>query len=152
RLDPSLGYTLADRGQLRQVLINLVLNARDAMPDGGDLMIATRNMDLAESMDSDVPRGSYVMISVSDTGHGMDEETRNHIFEPFFTTKKSSKRSGLGLATVYGIIKQSGGHIQVETKRFEGTTFRVFLPRSPKKAGRESFSELSVSNSGNILV
>jgi signal transduction histidine kinase/CheY-like chemotaxis protein len=151
RLDPSLGYTLADRGQLRQVLINLVLNARDAMPEGGDLTITTRNVDFDESMNSDVPPGSYAMVVVSDTGHGMDEETRSHIFEPFFTTKESSKRSGLGLATVYGIVKQSGGHVQLETKRFEGTTFRVLLPRLQKKVP-ESVFDLSVSNSGNILV
>jgi signal transduction histidine kinase/CheY-like chemotaxis protein len=152
RLEPSLGYTLADRGQLRQVLINLVLNARDAMPEGGDLTISTRNVDLDEPLKSDIPAGSYVMLTVTDTGHGMDEETRSHIFEPFFTTKESSKRTGLGLATVYGIVKQSGGHLQVETQRFEGTTFRVFLPRLPKQAVPKTVPELSASNGGNILV
>jgi len=128
-LDPSLGYTLADRGQLRQVLMNLVLNARDAMPTGGELTISTSNVDVDEDGRSDIPAGSYVMLAVADTGCGMDEETRSHIYEPFFTTKESNKRTGLGLATVYGIVKRSGGYIQVDSELFKGTTFRVFLPR-----------------------
>ena len=118
RLDASLAPTKADPGQLQQVVLNLALNARDAMPDGGTLTIATAN------------EGPNVVLTVSDTGEGMDEETLARVFEPFFTTKPAGEGTGLGLATVYGIVKQTGGEVSVRSARGEGTIFEVSLPRS----------------------
>jgi CheY-like chemotaxis protein len=152
KLSPSLGYALADRGQLRQVLMNLVLNARDAMSSTGTLSIATENADLREALSADVPAGPYVVLTVSDSGCGMDERTRNRIFEPFFTTKEGSKGTGLGLATVYGIVKQSGGHIQVESEPFQGTTFRVYLPRVTHEAAAETAAPTASYSGASILV
>ncbi len=123
----DLGSVKADPIQIQQVLINLAINARDAMPNGGKLVISIANTRMDEG--SPVPNGDYVMISVSDTGVGMDEEIRSHIFEPFFTTKGFGKGTGLGLSIIYGIIRQSGGHIWIESEPGKGSTFKIWLPR-----------------------
>jgi PAS domain S-box-containing protein len=131
RLDPALPSVLADPTQIHQVLMNLAINARDAMPDGGDLVIATDSVHLAEEQTARVVgarAGHFVALTVSDTGVGMDAETRRHIFEPFFTTKPRGSGTGLGLATVYGIVQQSGGWVEVESAPGQGTTFRILLP------------------------
>jgi PAS domain S-box-containing protein len=120
-LDPGLWYVQADPGQLEQVLVNLVVNARDAMPAGGRVTIATANLPLSH--------GAYVTLSVSDTGIGMDAATQSRIFDPFFTTKEQGKGTGLGLSTVYGIVEQSGGHVTVESAPGQGATFTIFFPR-----------------------
>jgi signal transduction histidine kinase len=130
--DPLLGDVKADPGQIEQVLMNLAANARDAMPEGGRVSIVTANQDVlpedTTGMVGFVP-GAFVTLTVSDTGHGIPDHVRAHIFEPFFTTKEQGKGTGLGLATVYGIVKQSGGWIYLDEAPGRGASFRIYLPR-----------------------
>lgn len=131
-LDQDVGQFKADPGQIEQVIMNLAVNARDAMPSGGRLTVETVNAQFGSRRNRPpmgADPGAYVEIIVRDTGHGMDEETQSHIFEPFFTTKEKGKGTGLGLSTVYGIVKQSGGFIEVESKPGRGATFKIFFPR-----------------------
>ncbi|MDH5741399.1 MAG: PAS domain S-box protein, partial [Nitrospira sp.] len=131
-LDPELASIKADPGQIEQVIMNLAVNARDAMPTGGQLTIETRNVVVETGPQRDIvllEKGSYVLLKVRDTGQGMSEETQSHLFEPFFTTKEKGKGTGLGLSTVYGIVKQSGGTIGIESTLGQGTTCKIFFPK-----------------------
>jgi two-component system cell cycle sensor histidine kinase/response regulator CckA len=158
-LDEDLGHVRADRGQLEQVLLNLTLNARDAMPKGGRFTISTRNVTFparnAVSGDGELPAGNYVQVSVSDTGHGMDAATQSRIFEPFFTTKPVGQGTGLGMATVFGIVRQSGGTVRLRSSPGEGATFSIYLPQVPAEAvppGHAREVSRGERGSGTVLV
>lgn len=152
-LAPSLGVIRADAGQLDQVILNLSINARDAMRGGGRLTISTRNVTIDgeyESAHVDIPPGEYVMLAVTDSGTGMDPETQRRIFEPFFTTKEVGQGTGLGLATVYGIVQQSGGHIRVHSEVGFGTSFEIYFPRLDEtSATPEQISDEAATRTGS---
>lgn len=150
----AIGHITADSGQLEQILLNLCLNSRDAMPDGGVLKIETATV---QSDHPDVPvtgfdTDSLVMLCVTDTGQGMDDHTKEHIFEPFFTTKPEGKGTGLGLSTVYGIVKQSGATIAVESAVGRGTTFRIYFPRTDAELTPADESPIRLSGSESLLL
>ena len=158
-LDPQLGPVLADAGQLEQVVMNLVVNARDAMPDGGRIVIRTHNGAItaaqAERYPYAVRPGEYVVLAVTDTGSGMDEETARQVFDPFFTTKPLGVGTGLGLSTVYGIVKQAHGYIWVDTDPGMGTTFMIYMPRTataPEEAEAEEPVEVEAGGTETVLV
>lgn len=158
-LPEGLWNVKVDPGQIEQVIMNLVVNARDAMPNGGTLTIDTTNVVLDEEYASrhvGVQPGEYVMLAVSDTGCGMTEEVKSHLFEPFFTTKEKGKGTGLGLSTVYGIVKQSGGNIWVYSEPGRGTTFKIYLPRSLEKPDvvktRKAFDKLDTGTETILVV
>jgi len=157
-LDPALGAVKADPGQIEQVIMNLAVNAKDAMPKGGKLTIKTANVYLDDSYSQkhvDVLSGPYVILEMRDDGIGMNKETQVHIFEPFFTTKEVGEGTGLGLSTVYGIVKQSGGHIKVRSRLGQGTTFKIFLPQvegAVESLKKKKASTASLQGTETILV
>jgi signal transduction histidine kinase/ActR/RegA family two-component response regulator len=155
--EPKLDAVKADPGQIEQVLLNLVVNSRDAMPKGGTITVRTRNVEMDESQAHQHPpmtAGKYVLLSVTDTGQGMSPETKAHIFEPFFTTKEVGKGTGLGLATVYGVVKQSGGFVWVESVLGQGTTFEIYLPQSleTRRIDRDSPTPLPVGRGTETIL
>jgi signal transduction histidine kinase/CheY-like chemotaxis protein len=157
RLGDGLGQVVADPDQIHQVLMNLAVNARDAMPDGGTLAVETANAELGENdadRRQDAVPGRYVAMSVTDTGHGMEDAVRQRVFEPFFTTKEFGKGTGLGLSTVYGIVRQSGGWIDLRSEVGVGTSFQVYLPRmdGPPEPERKPAGESKQKGSETILL
>jgi PAS domain S-box-containing protein len=157
RCASSLGSVKADLSQLEQVIVNLVVNARDAMPNGGHLTLSTLNVDRTNeaAQDREVPPGRYVVLSVADTGVGMSPDVLSRIFEPFYTTKEVGKGTGLGLSTVYGIVEQSGGYVAVQSSKDKGTEFKVFLPRvdgQPECSPPERSSSWRKLGTGTILL
>ena len=155
RTDPALGSVKADRGQIEQIVTNLVLNARDAMPDGGRITVETSNIsaDAAYSREhQSVPPGDYVMLRVSDTGVGMDPETQSHLFEPFFTTKPKGVGTGLGLSTIYSIVNESNGHIWAYSELGHGATFQVYFPRVMDEGAEEHPPAQSLAGTETVLV
>jgi len=156
KLAPNLGYIRADPGQIEQVVVNLAVNARDAMPDGGRLTLETANVTLDHSIlrrHPDAEIGKYIMLAISDTGTGMTDEVKAHIFEPFFTTKGPGRGTGLGLATVYGIVKQHQGHIWVYSEPGLGSTFKVYLPCVQEgQAASSRFEEATTLPQGSETV
>jgi two-component system cell cycle sensor histidine kinase/response regulator CckA len=156
-LPPGLSPVRADVGQLEQVLVNLAVNARDAMPGGGTLTIETAEVDISDTYAATHPpmgTGRYVMVAVSDTGHGMDDEVRAHLFEPFFTTKGAGRGTGLGLSTVYGIVQQSGGFIWVYSEVGRGSSFKIYLPRVTDEPAQRvrGVEEIETGGTETILV
>jgi PAS domain S-box-containing protein len=157
KLDSQLGRVKADQSQIEQVIVNLVVNARDAMPDGGKLLIETSNLDISESLARSLPflhPGPHVLLTVADTGIGMDAETQQHIFEPFFTTKAPGRGTGLGLATVYGVVKQSGGVVGIESSPGNGAAFKIFLPQAMEAsfASTPDSEMMRSTGSGTIML
>jgi len=155
KMYPDLGLIQGDPGQIEQVILNLAVNARDAMPWGGRLTLETANVHIHEEharTEGDCTPGAYVMLAVSDTGSGIDEEIKAHIFEPFFTTKAQGKGTGLGLSTVYGIVKQDGGHIRVESEPGVGTVFRIYFPRVGDHPLRQSVSRPKIRSRGTETI
>jgi len=153
-LDGEESRVKADSGQFQQVIMNLAINARDALPHGGRIRISVENLQLREQPGSKIPAGNYVRLAVSDNGRGMDQDTIAHLFEPFFTTKRVGEGTGLGLSIVYGIVRQNGGHIHVTSEVGAGSTFTIYLPRvfEPVDVGRARVEAESESGSGSILV
>jgi PAS domain S-box-containing protein len=150
-LDPDVRDIMADSGQMEQIIMNLVINARDAMPDGGTIMISTESRRLTEHSHVSAPPGDYLCLSIMDTGTGIDEQTMEHVFEPFFTTKSEDLGTGLGLSIVYAIVEQHRGFVNVESRMGEGSTFKIFIPFSDAALSEDSAPSQQVENAAENL-